>query len=112
MDQGIVGWVARHEQGVLYNDVAQDPRHSPQSGLQTCGVLAAPVVTRGEVVAVISVDGMEPDVFEDSDLTTLETIADQLAVAIENTRLYRQHQEKHRPEGHINVITRVPAEVE
>ena len=46
--------------------------------------MAVPVTVREQVVAVINSEGMEPDAFDDNDVETLETLADQLAVAVEN----------------------------
>jgi len=47
-----------------------------------------------ETVAVINVDGAEPYIFDDSDVKTLETLADQLAVAMENINLLLQQQDQ------------------
>ena len=83
MDQGISGWSAKHGQTVVANDVSKDPRYySLVDGDAACSNLAVPVKER--VVAVINVKGMEPDAFDDSDVKTLETLVDQLAVAVEN----------------------------
>ena len=43
-------------------------------------------------MAVINVDSTEPNIFDDSDVKTLETLADQLAVAMENVNLLLQQQ--------------------
>jgi signal transduction histidine kinase len=96
LDQGILGWVARNRQTVLCNDVSQDPRYTPLAGFATCAQLAVPVIVKDDVVAVINVDGMEPHAFDESDAKTLETAADQLAVAVENLHLNRQQQEQFR----------------
>jgi two-component system, NarL family, sensor histidine kinase DevS len=94
MGQGIAGWVARNQGKVLCNDVSQDPRYFPLLGFEASAQLAVPVIIKDEVVAVINVDGMEPYAFDEGDAKSLETLADQLAVAIENIRLYRQQQEQ------------------
>ncbi len=94
LNQGIPGWVARNRQTVLSNDVSQDPRYVPLAGLATCAQLAVPVIVKDDVVAVLNVDAMEPHAFDESDAKTLETAADQLAVAVENLQLNRQQQEQ------------------
>ena len=61
--------------------------------------LAVPVPVKGEVAAVIRVDSLgpnAPNVFDESDVKTLETVAGQLATAIENIQLYRQQQDQAR----------------
>ena len=85
MDQGISGWSAKHGQTVVANDVSKDPRYySLVDGDAACSNLAVPVTVKERVVAVINVEGMEPDAFDDSDVKALETLVDQLAVAVEN----------------------------
>ena len=95
--EGLAGWAAQNGETVLCSDVSVDPRYSSMiEGFESCAVLAVPVTVLDEVVAVINVDGMEPQAFDDSDAKTLETLADQLAVAIENIRLNQQQQEQSR----------------
>jgi signal transduction histidine kinase len=97
MDQGISGWAAKHRQTVVSNDVSNDPRYdSLVDGATACSNLAVPVTVKEQVVAVINVEGMEPDAFDDSDVKTLETLADQLAVAVENIQLHRQQRDQSR----------------
>lgn len=94
---GLAGWAARTGKTILCNDVSGDPRYSPiNEGFESSAELAVPVKVKAEVVAVISVDGMEPYAFDDSDVKTLETLADQMAVAIENIQLSRQQADQSR----------------
>ena len=96
IDNGIAGWVARHEETALCDDVAHDTRYFPLPGLVTRSELAVPVLVKGEVIAVIDSGSMEPGAFDDSDVKTMETLADLLAVAIENIQLYGQQREQSR----------------
>ena len=57
---------------------------------ETAAELAVPVVVKDKTVAVINVDGMESNIFDESDVKTLETLADQLSVALENINLVFQ----------------------
>jgi len=63
--------------------------YSLVDGDAACSNLAVPVTVREQVVAFMNVEGMEPDAFDDSDVETLETLAYQLAVAVENIQLHR-----------------------
>ena len=94
LDRGIAAWVARTGQTALCNDVQVDPRYHAVAGFETAAELAVAVMVKNETVAVINVDSMEPHVFDDSDVKTLETLAGQLAVAIENINLYLQQQDQ------------------
>ena len=58
--------------------------------------LAVPVMVKGDVGAIIKVAINPPRIFDQNDLKTLQTVADQLAAAIENIMLYRQQQEQSR----------------
>ena len=94
LDRGIAGWVARTGQTALCNDVREDPRHNPVDGFENAAELAVPVMVKGETVAVINVDSTERNAFDDSDVKTLETLADQLAVAMENINLLVKQQDQ------------------
>ena len=94
LDRGIAAWVARTGQTALCNDVREDSRYYAVAGFETAAELAVPVMVKDETVAVINVDGAEPYIFDDSDVKTLETLADQLAVAMENINLLSQQQDQ------------------
>jgi PAS domain S-box-containing protein len=47
-----------------------------------------PVKVGQEVVGVLDVQSPQSDAFDENDVTVIETLADQIAVAIENARLY------------------------
>lgn len=50
--------------------------------------MALPLLMRGEVIGVLDVQSVEPEAFNEEDVRTLRTMADQLAVAIDNARLF------------------------
>ena len=93
-EQGITGWVAGSGEPLLANDVDKEPRYNFVEELaDTKSELAVPIKLKGKVIGVLDVQSNEPGVFDEMDLSALTTLADQLAVAIENARLY---QETHR----------------
>lgn len=94
--KGIAGWVAENKQTLVSNDVSQDPRYVAEPGFETAAEAAVPVIVKGDVVAVINVESMEPHAFDESDVKTLETLADQLSVAIENIQLYDRQRDQAR----------------
>jgi GAF domain-containing protein len=55
--------------------------------------LALPLKVRGEVVGALDIQSTEENAFSDEDVVVLQALADQLAVAISNTRLFQQAQE-------------------
>jgi GAF domain-containing protein/anti-sigma regulatory factor (Ser/Thr protein kinase) len=50
--------------------------------------MALPLVSRGRIIGVLDVHSTQPGVFTEEDVATLQTMADQLAHAIDNARLY------------------------
>ncbi len=86
---GITGWVAAHGAALLVPDVALDPRYvRGDERARTASELSVPVTLGGRVVGVLDAQSAERDAFSEIDVFTLQTIADQLAVAMENARLY------------------------
>jgi GAF domain-containing protein len=59
----------------------------PWKGCGPAAELSVPVVVRDETVAVINENRMESNIFDESNVKTLETLADQLSVALENINL-------------------------
>jgi signal transduction histidine kinase len=88
---GIMGAAVRERQPVLVNDVASDPRHLPTPGAEGIEAeLAVPILLGERVLGVLNVESSDP--FDEEDTAGLRIVADQLAVAIENARLYRRGQ--------------------
>jgi PAS domain S-box-containing protein len=55
--------------------------------------LALPLISRGEAIGALTVQSAEPLAFTEEDVSILQTMAGQVANAIENTRLYKQTEE-------------------
>jgi signal transduction histidine kinase len=91
VDRGIMGAAVRERCSQLVNDVASDPRHLPTPGaVGITAELALPILLGERVLGVLNVESGEP--FSEEDAASLQIIADQLAVAIENARLYERAQ--------------------
>ncbi len=57
-------------------------------------VFAVPLITRSKVIGVIAVDGIDNTGIPEETRNTLEVFAPQIAIAIENARLYKRLQEQ------------------
>ncbi len=89
---GLMGEAARTRQTVLVNDVRADPRYLPTPGGGPARAeLAVPIALGERVLGVVNVERDEPFVEEDAAIVGI--IADQLAVAIDNARLYASAQQ-------------------
>lgn len=90
-EEGIVGWVARSGEPLLASDVEKEPRYRAVDALSdTKSELAVAIKIGEKVFGVLDIESTEVDAFGEADLFTAQTLADQLAVAIENARLYEE----------------------
>lgn len=93
---GMVGWVAQHGQTLLANDVEAEPHYVNfyPDVLPTQSELSIPIRLGEveEIVGVLDLQSPEPDAFDEIDVMVMETLADQIAVAIANARLYQDVQ--------------------
>jgi len=92
--EGIVGTVAQSQESLLIPDVSKEPRYISSRELpETHSELAVPIKLGLETLGVLDVQSNEVNAFDEIDLFTAQTLGDQLAIAIENTRLYLETQE-------------------
>ena len=90
-EEGIVGWVAKAGAPLLANDVSKEPKYLPVEALKrTKSELAVPIKLGDAVVGVLDIESDEVDAFDGMDLFTAQTLADQIAIAVENARLYQE----------------------
>ena len=93
--QGLIGWVAETGEQVVVDDVAAQPRYRLVEGLQeTRSEVVLPLKVDERLVGILDVMSDRPAAFGEEDLSVLQTLADQVAVAIENARLYTAQQEE------------------
>ncbi len=86
---GVVGRAARQRRRIVVNDVAGDLDYLPTPMLQAPGMraeVAVPICMADRFLGVLNVEDSQP--FTDDDASGFEIIADQLAIALENARLF------------------------
>ncbi|MBN1995072.1 MAG: GAF domain-containing protein, partial [Anaerolineae bacterium] len=94
--EGLIGWVAQTGQSVMVNNVEQDARYIvgfPKEGATTLAELCVPLRLDKQVIGVLDVQETRLNAFAETDLLALETLADQIAVAIQNACLFEQAQQ-------------------
>ncbi len=93
--EGIVGYVASMVQPHIALDVDADTVHYNQPMLpETRSELAVPLKVGEQVIGVLDIQSNRKNAFDKDDILVLQTMSDQLAVAINNIRLLedvRQH---------------------
>jgi K+-sensing histidine kinase KdpD len=90
LGQGVIGWVAEHGEKALCNDVSLDPRYMVYEYHNTKSELAIPIRIEEVVVGVLNVEDTKLHAFDEMDSIVLETLSDQLGVAIKNAKLYEE----------------------
>lgn len=95
--QGIAGWVAEHQEPVIINDVQNDPRFfkdaDKKSEFETRAMVCLPVRLKDKLVGVLQAINKRHGQFEREDMELLTALSNQVAVAIENARLYDELKE-------------------
>jgi len=93
--QGIAGWVAQNDQPIISNQARSDAHYSPeleeQIGFPIQSLMSVPVKRRGKLWGVVAVfNKMDHKEFDQQDLEVLSSLADQIAVVLENSYLLRK----------------------
>jgi sigma-B regulation protein RsbU (phosphoserine phosphatase) len=87
--QGIVGAAAASRQTVVVPDVSKDPRYISVNP-ETRSEMAVPLIYHDRVIGVVDLESPQPGYFSDEHVRIFSTLAPQMAVAIENARLYER----------------------
>ncbi|HEX6304367.1 MAG TPA: PAS domain S-box protein [Anaerolineales bacterium] len=87
----ICGWVVEAGRPLLVPDISQEPRYLHPIGATGSGVVV-PLQVKGQVIGLLDVESREVNDFDESDVAVLQLLANQVAVAIENARLYEKAQ--------------------
>ncbi len=88
--EGIAGKVAKENKAIAVKDVTKEKEYkhkdiAKKEGLSS--LLCVPMAVKGKVIGVINCYTSMPHEFSDTEIDILTTIANQAAVAIENTEL-------------------------
>ncbi|MCX7839243.1 MAG: SpoIIE family protein phosphatase [Anaerolineae bacterium] len=95
--EGLVGWVAATGKPVLVNDVSKEPRFAPYPDKEvdeTQSEIVVPLKIGDQVIGVLDVESDRRNAFTQEDLFILNTLAAQVAIAIEDARLYNLQKEE------------------
>ncbi len=92
--KSIVGAVTSSGQPLIVNDTATDPTHRPNPLLpDTRAEAAIPLRIGDRIIGAIDIQSTVPNAFTSGDVAVLQTLADQVAVAIDNARSYELAQQ-------------------
>jgi signal transduction histidine kinase len=87
----LVARVARERQGSIINDVQKALEFIPHPLLTTTrSELAMPMIVGGSLIGVLDLLSDQVDRFSEQDMNTFNTLASQVAVAVQNAQLYAE----------------------
>ena len=90
----IIGRVAENGESFLIHDTAKEPLFIPNPLLrETKSEVAIPLRIGSRTVGVIDIQSQKPYAFTEDDISVLQSLADQVAVAIDNARSYQLSQQ-------------------
>lgn len=103
--KSIIGFVSGQGEPLVVNDITKDATYLPNPMLpETRAEAAIPLKIGERILGVLDVQSTIPYSFSPSDIHTFQTLADQLAIAVNNTELFAETQEhlsQHRLLHHI-----------
>jgi len=89
LGMGVVGYAVETRMAVLVPDVSKDPRYI-EGNPETRSELAVPLIYKDKVIGVLDLEHTRKGFFTDDHRRTMMTLAAQVAIAIENARLYEE----------------------
>ena len=97
LENSIISWVTEHRKAILHRDVTTDVHFVEDKQLVTRGVksvMAVPLRIQGHISGVWTLGNRQVGIYTSDDLKIAQSLTDQLAIAIENARLYRSLQDQ------------------
>lgn len=109
--QSVVGQATSLGKSFLVNDTLEaGAMHRPNPYLpETRAELAIPLIVKGGIVGAIDVQSNQPGTFTEDDIQALESLSAQLAIAIDNARLFDISQQQAAEMGFLFDVTAAAA---
>ncbi len=92
--RSMIGAATGMGSAIIALDVGEEPVHFKNPHLpDTRSEMALPLIVGERTIGALTVQSTEEAAFSDDDITALQAMADQLAIAINNARLYSQNRQ-------------------
>ncbi len=89
--ESMIGWSIANRQPRVAFDIGKDPVHFTNPYLpDTRSEMALPLISRDQAIGALTVQSHRPAAFSEEDIAILRTVADQIANALVNARLYTE----------------------
>ena len=94
-DDSLIGWAGHHRKLVLVNDVSQDARYVQLDVVpNTRSELVLPLQVGGTLLGALDIQSDQLGAFTTDDVHVLQSLADQVAIAIENAANYQEERSR------------------
>jgi len=94
INEGMNGQAAQTGKSIFSNDVSKDPYYVCYNDVQTKSEFAVPIKISEKVIGVLDIHSEKQNAFDSSDVSAMETLANQIAVAFYNAQLYERAQKE------------------
>lgn len=109
MQSSGTGWVVTHKKPLVERDLSEQIRFSTGQNFYEQGMLSMvylPLIAKGEIIGSLILASRKKDTFSQQHITTLEQLASQIAMPLENARLYAATEEKARVDELTGLLNR------
>lgn len=87
--KSIISWVAQQQKSRVSHQIQEEPYYFQEPLLrETRSELALPLIGRGKLLGVLDMQSREANAFLDEDTAVLQLLANQLAINLDNARLF------------------------
>ncbi len=98
LGEGIAGWVAQKGKPLIVNHPEKDRRFydgvDGKTEFKTRNLICVPVKVKKRIIGVLEAVNKDEGVdFDEADLSLFSSLADQVAIALDNARLYQEQEE-------------------
>lgn len=89
----LISWVVENKQPRVMSRVVEDPLHLEAELLpESQSEIGIPILSRDQVLGILNVQSTKSNAFDNETIVVLEMLANQIATAIQNVRLFESEQ--------------------
>ncbi len=93
--EGLIGTVAQTGKELILKDVENDPVYKKHPALpHTKAEAVLPLIAENQILGVLDIQSSRKDAFHENDMLVLRSLADNIALAVEGARLYKNLRER------------------
>lgn len=87
----VAGWVVKHRKFLFVKNVEEDEEflNIKKQNVKAGTLMCAPLISKDKIMGALNVSKSTPGSFSDNDFELFVNLANQVAIAIDNARLYR-----------------------